>query len=205
MHPSDQGNLSNNSPRSACSYSPFLDLQHPTTKGRNFDHIKFVMSGAAPLGSDLMTQMSILFPNACIGQGYGTCLRNSPGNIETYLLGFSGLTETATTICMMQPGQKMATMGSAGELIPGIVARVVKPDGSLAAEGELGELVVTGPSMAMGYYGNPAAFVKSLYMSNLVTNTTLHIAERLKPLLMDGYELGMKSSSKTLKCLSSIE
>ena len=73
----------------------------------------------------------------------------------------AGLTETSTTICSLKPGVRMSTVGSAGELIPGIVARVMKPDGSLATEGERGELVVTGPSMAMGYFKNPAALVTS--------------------------------------------
>lgn len=51
----------------------------------------------------------------------------------------------------------MGTVGSAGQLIPGIVARVVKEDGSLASEGERGELVVTGPAMALRYLDNPEA------------------------------------------------
>ena len=115
------------------------------------------MSGAAPLGGDLMSQMAILFPNATIGQGYGKLSQkicaNGGANIS------AGLTETSTTICSLKPGVRMSTVGSAGELIPGIVARVMKPDGSLATEGERGELVVTGPSMAMGYFKNPAALV----------------------------------------------
>ncbi len=117
------------------------------------------MSGAAPLGGDLMLQVAILFPNATIGQGYG----KSPQKIyQRHMLTricLAGLTETATTVCSLKPGVRMSTVGSAGELIPGIVARVMKPDGSLATEGERGELVVTGPSMAMGYFKNPAALV----------------------------------------------
>lgn len=62
----------------------------------------------------------------------------------------------------MQPNRKLGTIGSAGELIPGIVAKVVKADGSLALDGEQGELVVTGPSMALGYYENPTAYVNGL-------------------------------------------
>jgi 4-coumarate--CoA ligase len=67
------------------------------------------------------------------------------------------MTETCTTIAIVPPDQKFGTAGSAGRLIPGVLARVVKPDGSLAKEGEAGELVVTGPSMALGYYKNPEA------------------------------------------------
>ncbi len=53
--------------------------------------------------------------------------------------------------------QKIGTLGSAGQLISGIRARVVKTDGTLAAVGEPGELVVTGPSMALGYLNNGKA------------------------------------------------
>jgi len=70
-----------------------------------------------------------------------------------------GLTETSTTICAMQYDRKLGTIGSAGELIPGITAKVIKADGTLASEGERGELVVKGPAMALGYYENPTACV----------------------------------------------
>ena len=61
----------------------------------------------------------------------------------------------------MQADRKLGTIGGAGGLLPGIVAKVVKPDGTLASDGEQGELVVKGPSMALGYYKNPAAYVES--------------------------------------------
>jgi 4-coumarate--CoA ligase len=48
-----------------------------------------------------------------------------------------------------------------GQLLPGIVARVVKADGSLAAYDEPGELVIKSPSLALGYANNAAAFVCS--------------------------------------------
>ncbi|KAJ8083729.1 hypothetical protein PM082_002495 [Marasmius tenuissimus] len=104
----------------------------------DFSHVKYVMCGAAPLSADLVQQLAELFPNACIGQGYG-------------------LTETCTTVAMPPPNQKVATSGSAGMLLAGIRGRVVKADGTLAREGEQGELVVTGPSMALGYLNNPEA------------------------------------------------
>ena len=72
-----------------------------------------------------------------------------------------GLTETCTTVCWVQADRKLGTIGGAGGLLPGIIAKVVKPDGTLASDGEQGELVVKGPSMALGYYENPAAYVES--------------------------------------------
>jgi len=71
-----------------------------------------------------------------------------------------GLTETCTTVCSLQVDRKFGTIGGAGGLIPGVIAKVVKPDGTLASDGEQGELIVKGPSMALGYYENLAAYVE---------------------------------------------
>ncbi|KAG6821375.1 hypothetical protein H0H93_014172 [Arthromyces matolae] len=102
------------------------------------DHVKYCMSGAAPLSGDLMRKLRQILPNAAIGQAYG-------------------LTETCTTLTMLPITQKTGTVGGSGQLLPGIKARVVKPDGSMAGEGEQGELVVTGPAMALRYTNNEAA------------------------------------------------
>lgn len=67
------------------------------------------------------------------------------------------MTETATTVCMVPPWQKVGTIGSAGTLMPGIEARVINSDGGDAKPGEKGELVVKGPSMAIGYLDNETA------------------------------------------------
>lgn len=42
---------------------------------------------------------------------------------------------------------------SAGEFLPGVSAKVVKDDGSVAATGEIGELWVRTPSLAAHYLG----------------------------------------------------
>ena len=68
------------------------------------------------------------------------------------------MTETATVVSMMSITQKIGT-GSVGTLLPGLKARVIKQDGSLARAGESGELIVTGPSMALGYLNNEKAYV----------------------------------------------
>ncbi|KAL0064552.1 hypothetical protein AAF712_008497 [Marasmius tenuissimus] len=48
-------------------------------------------------------------------------------------------------------------LGSGGQFLPGTAAKVVKPDGSLAEVGEVGELFVKGGQVALGYYGNEKA------------------------------------------------
>lgn len=96
------------------------------------------MSGAAPLSAELTAQLLKVIPNASIGQGYG-------------------MTETCTSISMYPISQKIGAIGSAGQILPGIVYRVVKEDGQLARPGEPGELMVRGPSNALGYFRNEKA------------------------------------------------
>lgn len=67
------------------------------------------------------------------------------------------MTETCTAISMWPIMQKRGVSGSGGQLMPGIVARVVKSDGSLAGYGEPGELRVQTPSSALGYSNNAEA------------------------------------------------
>ncbi|KAF5385033.1 hypothetical protein D9615_001355 [Tricholomella constricta] len=148
-----------------------LLCKHPSVKNFNLSHVKFCMSGAAPLSGELVHELRNVMPNSAIGQGYG-------------------LTETCTTVAMIPPAQHIATVGSAGQLIPGIVARVVKPDGSLAREGEQGELVVTGPSMALRYMNNEAA-TKETFVDGwvhtgdevIIKNNEIYVVDRLKEIM----------------------
>ena len=125
---------------------------------KNYDlsHVRYLLCGAAPLSADLVRQAIKLLPNCAIGQGYGNSKCRFPPVFMIHAR-YVGMTETATTVCMFPPSQKVGTIGSAGQLLPGVIARVVKEDGSLANCGEQGELVVTGPSMSLGYANNEEA------------------------------------------------
>lgn len=57
-------------------------------------------------------------------------------------------------MCFPQLEQKICTPGSAGRLVPGITARVVKPNGLLAGFNELGQLVIKSGAIALGYLDN---------------------------------------------------
>ncbi|KAF9270001.1 amp dependent CoA ligase [Marasmius fiardii PR-910] len=139
--------------------------------GYDFSHVKYLICGAAPLSGELVQQITKIFPNAIIGQGYG-------------------LTETCTTVAMVPPTQKIGTLGSAGVLVPGIRARLLKADGSLASEGERGELVVSGPSMALGYLNNAEA-TKETFANGwvhtgdevIIKNGEVFVVDRLKEII----------------------
>ncbi|KAI0040813.1 amp dependent CoA ligase [Auriscalpium vulgare] len=149
-----------------------LLCKHPAVKKYDLSHVRFVLCGAAPLSAQLVSQLVKVIPNAYIGQGYG-------------------MTETATTVALFPLSQKIGTPGSAGQLVPGVRARVVKEDGSLAAAGEQGELVVTGPSMAMRYSNNEQG-TKETFVDGWVRtgdeviidkNGDLFIVDRLKEIM----------------------
>ena len=75
------------------------------------------------------------------------------------------MTETSTTLSMFPVTPKISAFGSGGQLLPGVRARVVKPDGTLANAGETGELVVQSPAMALGYFNDPEAYVWMNYVA----------------------------------------
>lgn len=148
-----------------------LLCKQEATKQYDFGHVKFCMSGAAPLSGELVASLRQVLPNAVIGQGYG-------------------LTEAVASVCLIPPEAKDVTVGSSGRLLPGIKARVIKADGSLAGEGEQGELLITGPSMASCYLDNPKA-TKETFVDFWVRtgdevifrNNEIFIVDRLKEIL----------------------
>lgn len=66
---------------------------------------------------------------------------------------------TETSIANFPLEQRIGTLGSVGQLMPGCLARVVKTDGSLADYEEEGELQVAGPQIALGYMNDEKACV----------------------------------------------
>lgn len=93
---------------------------------------------------------------------------------------------------MYPASQKVGVPGSAGQLNPGVVARVVKPDGSLAGFNEPGELRVKSPSLALGYWNNKEATNETFVDGWLCTgdeviireDNELFVIDRLKVVLL---------------------
>ncbi|OSD00520.1 phenylacetyl-CoA ligase [Trametes coccinea BRFM310] len=115
-----------------------LLVKHPLTKKFKLSSLRVMVAAAAPVSAELTTQLVEAFPKVSIGQGYG-------------------MTETTAAVTVFPVSQKVGTLGSAGQLIPGVVAKVVKADGSLAGVNEPGELLLKGPQIALGYYQNEQA------------------------------------------------
>ncbi|KAI0064697.1 phenylacetyl-CoA ligase [Artomyces pyxidatus] len=109
-----------------------LLCKHPLARKYDLSHVRFLLSGAAPLSADLSGQIAKMLPNAYIGQGYG-------------------LTEMSAAVTLSPLTQGTSKPGSAGKLIPGTRARILKEDGTYGKAGEQGELLISGPSLALRY------------------------------------------------------
>ncbi|KIJ17716.1 hypothetical protein PAXINDRAFT_111237 [Paxillus involutus ATCC 200175] len=149
-----------------------LLCKHPDVKNYDLNSVRYIVSGGAPLTRETLEQLVKLFPNASMGQGYGT-------------------TESSAGISIFPLDKKRDLSGSSGKLYPGITARVERPDGSLAEFDELGELVVKSPSLALGYANNHdatrEAFVNGWYRTGdevrLTSSGEVFVVDRLKEMI----------------------
>ncbi|EPT02028.1 hypothetical protein FOMPIDRAFT_1144338 [Fomitopsis schrenkii] len=143
-----------------------LLCKHPAVKDYDLSSLHAIMSGAAPLSPELTNQVAKILPQVCVGQGYG-------------------MTETSTTVSFPQIDQKICTPGSGGRLLPGVVARVVKPDGSLAGFNEPGHLIVKGPANALRYMNNEEATKETFVDGWVHTGDEVMINESMEVFIVD--------------------
>ncbi|KAJ7187871.1 amp dependent CoA ligase [Mycena filopes] len=113
-----------------------LLCKDPIVKDYDLSTVRAVLCAGAPLSAELNQQLIDLLPNAHIGQAYG----------QTESTGVASMWSIRT-----QHGF------NGGELAPGVVARVVKPDGTLGSFNEPGELLLKTLATASGYFGDEKA------------------------------------------------
>nr|WHF58352.1 4-coumarate:CoA ligase [Ganoderma lucidum] len=143
-----------------------LNTQSPAVQDYDLSSVQFVACGAAPVSGELTDQLTKVLPNALVGQGYG-------------------MTETSTMITFCQLDKRIGTPGCAGLLIPGVEARVVKVDGTLAQFGEPGELHLRSPALSLGYYDNPTATAETFKDGWLHTGDEVKLNENGEVFVVD--------------------
>jgi long-chain acyl-CoA synthetase len=83
-----------------------------------------------------------------------------------------GLTEAAPIISSNTPGKHK--FGTSGIIAPSVECRIQKPDGTIAAAGENGEIVISGENVMKGYYRNPEATAAAIKDGWLYTGDIGH-------------------------------
>ncbi|KAF2158378.1 hypothetical protein M409DRAFT_31103 [Zasmidium cellare ATCC 36951] len=115
------------------------DLTQQNAEVREYDlkSVRKVVTGAAPLGKGLADDLIKIHPSWRLCQGYG-------------------LTETATVVTWTLEDD--ICHGSAGVPIPGTTCRLVDDGGKVVTgNNEPGELLVSSPSVTLGYHNNRKA------------------------------------------------
>ncbi|KAK7044885.1 4-coumarate--CoA ligase-like 7 [Favolaschia claudopus] len=121
--------------------------RHPAVDSYDISTLEYMLSGAAPLGADLVTLVQKRLLS-----------KRKPGSTCLITQGY-GLTETSPSTHMLDFTSCERKVGSIGFLLPNLKLRLVVDDDGLvdAEEGQPGELWVHGATVMKGYLNNSSA------------------------------------------------
>ncbi|MEH6996135.1 long-chain-fatty-acid--CoA ligase [Neobacillus drentensis] len=148
-------------------------MQLPNATADNFSSIRACFSGGASLPVELLNRFQEKY-KVDILEGYG-------------------LSETAP-VTVFSPLNGIRKPGSIGVNIPNVTNKVVNPNGIEVPIGEIGELVVQGPNVMLGYLEMPeatkAAFKDGWFytgdLAKMDEDGYLYIIDRIKDLIIVG-------------------
>jgi O-succinylbenzoic acid--CoA ligase len=111
--------------------------------------------------------------------------------VQTY-----GLTESCSQVATLAPSDAWSRAGAAGKALYPNELRVLRPDGTVAAADEAGEIVARGPVVMAGYAGQPEATERALSggwlhtgdVGRLDADGFLYVLDRRDDLIVTGGE-----------------
>ncbi|KAK0391756.1 hypothetical protein NLU13_1255 [Sarocladium strictum] len=141
--------------------------------------VRFVYSGAAPLGEETIQELLSLYPNWVVAQAYGM---------------------TETSVVVSSPSEHDIMPGASGSLLPGFKAKLIDASGAeITVHDKPGELLVQSPSVVLGYLNDQKATTETFVHDDdgrwvktgdevLITkspsgNEQLFIVDRIKELI----------------------
>jgi long-chain acyl-CoA synthetase len=153
--------------------------EHPSAAAADFSSMRMVLHGAAPISTTLLRR-SIEVMGCSFAQGYGM---TEVAPLATVLDHEEGLVDSPR-------------LRSAGREIVGVEATVRREDGSLCDVDEVGEVVLRGPNVMLGYWNKPAETAEVLRdgwywtrdLGYLDGEGFLFLVDRAKDMIISGGE-----------------
>jgi long-chain acyl-CoA synthetase len=146
------------------------------------DHIRTILTGAGPVyAEDINRALATFGPRLWngYGQGESPCTITAMSKDLLWRASQEGDTERLTSVGIARTG---------------VVVRVVRPDGTDAEPGEMGEVIVSGDTVMSGYLNRPDATAEALRGGWLHTGDLgrfdergfLHLSDRMKDMIISG-------------------
>ena len=135
-----------------------LLAQTPGVEQHDVSSLRLIAYSGAPMPVRTIERLRALFPHV-------------------KLHNFFGLTETTSCTTVLPDDQALVRPESIGRPVPGLEAKVVDEAGRALAPGEVGELLIQGPTVFRGYYNRPEATAEAIVDGWLHTSDTATLDE----------------------------
>ena len=116
-------------------------IDHPRAGDNRLDSVTKILTGGAPVPAALLRRVLAAAPEAEVLSAYGLTEGTALVTLTPVELGEDGEVEHGRTI---------------GRVLDGITLAIANDDGGLLAPGEVGEIVIRGPNIMLGYHNAPA-------------------------------------------------
>jgi long-chain acyl-CoA synthetase len=114
-------------------------VEEQLARPRKTDSLRLVAHGGSPIASQLLRRVSEALPSAELAEVYGA-------------------TELSPIATLSRHEEEMLDedrIRSCGQPVPGVGIRILAEDGTPVSLGEVGEVVVQGPNVMLGYWNKP--------------------------------------------------
>ncbi|HWC36381.1 MAG TPA: long-chain-fatty-acid--CoA ligase [Mycobacteriales bacterium] len=160
-----------------------LVTDDPSLADYDVSTLERIIYGASPIDDDLLARAMRAFPNVGFSQAYG-------------------MTELSPVATLLSAEDHIDTPGqpsrrrSAGRAAPHAMVTIVREDGSPADTREVGEIVVAGPHVMLGYWRRPEETAAALKSDGMHTGDAgyldadgyLYVVDRIKDMIISGGE-----------------
>ncbi len=157
-------------------------IEHPRFADFDTSSLQLVLYGAAPIDEALLAAAQQALPRAGFCQLYG-------------MTELSPVVTALPAACHL-PGQPAERLRSVGQPVPIAELRIVDVDDQPLPAGEVGEIVVRGPLVMQGYWGQPELSAQALRSGWMHTGDGgrmdadgfVYVVDRLKDMIVSGGE-----------------